>query len=265
MARSPRDSGFELIKWYLDCVSEEGEVFIGYSARLRWRAVSVHYSSSFQLRDGEPEETSSLRRSSQPVSEGAVLAWRCPSLQLNGKWSALEEPLEATVYDSELGAVEWQCLQPRASAEVESCGLGNMSGLGYAERLTLSVPPWRIPIRELHWGRFLSATDSLIWIDWRGEHSTQLVFSNGAPARASRLKETGLLLDDGTTLLLDDRKALRNGPLGGVLSRVPGLGSLVPGRIFDAREQKWRSRGVLRRPDGRRVTGWAIHEVVTWP
>ncbi len=266
VTRSLRDSGLELVKWYLDCVSEQGDVFVGYCARLRWRALSFHYSSSLHLHDdGEPEERFSLRRTSTPVSEDALLAWRCPPLQVNGTWNALEAPLEATVYDSDLGTVEWRCLQPLASAEIDTAGRPHMSGLGYAERLTLTVPPWRMPIRELHWGRFLSATGSLIWIDWRGEHATRIVFLNGAAAGASSLTEAELLLEDGTTLVLDGGKTLRKGPLGGVLSRVPGLCALAPGRMLDVREHKWRSRGVLRRPGEPPVSGWVIHEVVTWP
>ena len=36
MEASPRPA-FELSKWYLDAVGEDGEVFIGYRANLRWR------------------------------------------------------------------------------------------------------------------------------------------------------------------------------------------------------------------------------------
>jgi hypothetical protein len=255
---------FELTKWYLDCVSERGDVFIGYSAELRWRTVHLHYASSLVVQDaGKPVERFSLRNAGKPVVHGDLLEWRCAPLKLRGAWRAIDEPLRATVYQSAAGRVEWQCFQPCARAEIDA-GEG-IHGLGYAECLTLSVPPWRMPIRELHWGRFLSETDAVVWIDWRGEHSTQLVFWNGLPVMSSEISDSELVLQQETTLSLRGKASLREGPLGAALARIPGLGRLAPTRILCVEEHKWRSRGVLRRPGSPEVFGWAIHEVVTWP
>ncbi len=37
--------GFYLNKWFLDCVSEEGEAMIFYAAKLKWRGWEVPYTS----------------------------------------------------------------------------------------------------------------------------------------------------------------------------------------------------------------------------
>jgi hypothetical protein len=168
---------------------------------------------------------------------------------IEGSWQALDPPVSQTLYDSD-GTVEWECCQPRGRAEVR-IGHERLRGLGYVERLTMTVPPWRLPIEELHWGRLLTEAGSLVWIDWRGPRPLQLVFRNGAEAEPALLAR----------LELDRGLVLRDGALGKTaLAIVPQVGRLFPWRILRVQETKWRSRGVL---DG--MSGWAIHEVVRWP
>ena len=52
-------------------------------------------------------------------------------------------------------------------------------GTGYAERLELSIRPWRLPIRELRWGRFVSEGASMAWIDWQGADPTEVIRALG--------------------------------------------------------------------------------------
>lgn len=242
--RSPRSSAaetFHLSKWYLDCVSDEGEVFLAYRAALRWRALRIHYASVLG-RDA------SLRKSPSPVEGAGVLEWRAPSLEVEGRWERLDPPIRRTLAEG----VEWDCVQPRARAEVR-VGRRLFRGLGYAEHLTLAIPPWLLPLDELRWGRFLSPTDGLVWIDWRGPQNRQLVFHNGVS------------LDSLPGLDLEDGLVLRDGSLAEtVLSVIPKFERLFPSRILRLRESKWRSRGILRRAGAPDARGWAIHEVVRW-
>jgi hypothetical protein len=233
---------FHLSKWYLDCVTEDGRVFVAYSARLRWHALSLDYTTVLG-------GASSLKPCPAPECSGDRIEWRAPKVGVEGSWLALEAPVCETLYDAD-GTVEWSCLLPRGSAQVR-VGSERLRGLGYVERLDMTVPPWRLPIDELHWGRLLTAAGSVVWIDWRGAHSKRLVLRNGAAAEPELL----------TRLELGRGLVLRDGALGRTaLSIIPKVERLFPWRILHVRETKWRSRGLL---DG--VSGWAIHEEVRWP
>jgi len=274
-----RAQGFHLSKWYLDCVTADGDAAIAYVAQLGWSGFALGYASILDHHGGETRVSTSLRGFEPPVIEGDTLSWSSTSLHVNGAWSALGRPVAATLLASDEGAVEWRCLQPASLAALRvGSGSGEPSravnGLGYAEELTLTVPPWRMPIDELHWGRFVSELDevgahvSLVWIDWRGPHTRRLVIldGNAVDAHDAGVSAERVATGDGTTLSLDRRDVLREGVLGAtVLAAVPELGKRVPGRLLGVHERKWRSRGVLERPHRRPVEGWAIHEVVTWP
>ena len=60
---------------------------------------------------------------------------------------------------------------PAAEVSVSLRGFAPLRGTGYAERILITIPPWRLPIRELRWGRWIgeAASRSVVWIDWRGE------------------------------------------------------------------------------------------------
>jgi len=233
---------FHLSKWYLDCVAEDGRVFVAYSARLRWRGLTLDYTSVLGA-------ASSLKPCQTPECTGDRIEWRAPEVGVEGTWQALEAPVSETLYDAD-GTVEWNCCQPRGRAQVH-IGSECLRGLGYVERLTMTVPPWRLPIDELHWGRLLTEAGSLVWIDWRGPHSKQVILRNGVAAEPELLAQ----------LELDRGLVLRDGALRKTaLSIIPKVERLFPWRILRVKETKWRSRGSL---DG--ASGWAIHEVVRWP
>jgi len=233
---------FHLSKWYLDCVTEDGRVFVAYTARLRWHALRLDYTAVLG-------GASSLKPCPAPERAGDRVEWRAPEVGVEGAWLALEAPVSETLYDAD-GSVEWNCIQPRGSAQVRS-GSERLGGLGYVEKLEMTVPPWRLPIDELHWGRLLTEAGSLVWIDWRGPHPKHLVLGNGGPAEPELFAR----------LELDHGLVLRDGALAKTaLAIIPKAERLFPWRILRVRETKWRSRGML---DG--VSGWAIHEVVRWP
>src|SRR5450759_1984877 len=146
---------FELSKWYGDCISESGDVRIAYCAQVRYGRLKAHYSS---LLDGEA--VSHSLRPYRIVDEGQTLFWEAPGL--SAFWSRQDAELRATVFESEEGAVEWRCVMPKGSA----C-LNGGRGLGYAEHLRITIAPWKLPIRTLRWGRFLTPNTTLIWIDWQ--------------------------------------------------------------------------------------------------
>jgi hypothetical protein len=206
-----------------------------------------------------------LQESSAPRADGSAIEWSSPRLKLAGLWEADARPIKRTLLESSAGKIEWNCLQPRARAEITLGENVRLVGLGYVEQLTMTVPPWRLPFDELRWGRFLSAEDALVWIDWRGAHSLNLSFHNGAPAERASLTDDELVAGE-VSLALDCGTVLREGALvETALNMIPGIDRLFPFRILGAHERKWLSRGVLKKQTAETSCGWAIHEVVRWP
>ena len=146
-------SSFLLSKWYLDCVSDDGEAFIGYAASLHWRGVVLHYSSTLRYEPGRGTETStSIQRRPAPEVSDSAIHWSSRPLRFDGTWKALAAPIRQKIFESNSGIIEWHCAQPHSRAELRF-GEGHlMQGLGYVEQLTMTVPAWRLPIDELRWG-----------------------------------------------------------------------------------------------------------------
>jgi hypothetical protein len=274
---TPEHRGFRLSKWYLDCMTPGGDAVVVYAAELGWSRIALRYASVLELEGGRPRVATSLRGHESPVARDGSLAWSSAPLGVRGTWRAIAPPVEETLLDSGDGSVVWRCLQPASrvalhlGAAESGASTRAVDGLGYAEQLTTTIAPWRLPIQELHWGRFVSEPDgdgvhdSLVWIDWRGPHAVRLVLRGGARVDAD-VSEERIGLADGSALTLDRRDVLREGAIGGtVLGAIPQLRDAVPGRILGVHERKWRSRGVLERPGRRPIEGWAIHEVVRWP
>jgi|WetSurMetagenome_2_1015567.scaffolds.fasta_scaffold126209_2 hypothetical protein len=260
-------AAFRLSKWYADCTSEKGDAAILYSAELTWRGPAIHYTSLLTHRSGSISHSRfSLR--SQPALEvrGNGIEWKSRAWKAEGRWDEPAKGMSEVLFDSPDGSLEWHCVAPRALARLNING-DEIRGWGYVERLRLSVAPWRLPIQQLRWGRFINATDILVWIDWRGPYNRQAVYYNGAAAAAREISDrTIALADGGVVLSLETEATLREGMLGATaLAVLPNLDRLFPARILNVREQKWLSRGVLRRPGRPDSTGIAIHEVVEWP
>ena len=244
---------FSLRKWYLDCIAEDGELAVAYCAELRWGALALSYASLLQLDDAQGTRVrSTLRACPEPELAGQRLSWVAPALGISGTWDA-----RASAFSAELSeGVRWECVQPRSQVELRLPDGRMLLGLGYAEILTLTIPPWRLPIRELRWGRFAGAEHGAVWIEWQGPHPVNLVLIDGAPAELSI---------DGV-LRLSESRVLRSGRIGETaLSIIPDLEKVFPGRIVGLEETKWRSRGALTLAGAPVENGWAIHEVVRWP
>lgn len=261
-------SAFELLKWYADCVSERGDVAILYQAKLCLGGRSIDYQSLLlKDRDSPASIQYSLRRGSPLSFEDRRIEWQSPQWKARGKWSDLGAAHCEMLYESDSGALEWNCIAPRAASSMQIGSSNPCQGWGYAEQLRLSLPPWRLPIRRLRWGRFVNASDALVWIDWSGPYNKQVVYLNGSPIPAESINDEEVVLADGkATLKLEDKQVIRDGKLGATaLSVFPRLSNVFPAAVLDIRECKWLSRAVLRRHGCPDSTGMAIHEVVQWP
>jgi hypothetical protein len=141
-----------------------------------------------------------------------------------------------------------------------------LSGLGYAERLTLSLPPWRLPIDELRWGRWIAADGgrSLVWIDWRGAQPLTAVFVDGVRQEAATVDDDRVAGAD-VILVLTDQRTLHRRALRDVIGAVGPLTRVFPASWLDVEDCKWMSLGTLHVAGARLETGWAIHEHVRFP
>lgn len=262
-------SPFSLSKWYLDCVDTRGNVFIGYSAVLKWKKIRLNYANILDYNSdrGIQTATSLLRLPSPLFNHHSLIKWSPSRLKISGQWEGIDTPIQKILLNSDAGApLSWLCYQPKAKAEILLPGQQVRAGLGYAEKLEMSVKPWKLPLAELRWGRFLSESDTIVWINWQGEMPVNWVFYQGNPVSQAIVGDDFVSINRGEILLqFSDSLVLREGPLiSTALSGIPGIRDLFPAKILNTYECKWRSKGTLIKPNRKTSQGWIIHEVVKW-
>ena len=264
---TPKQPNFLISKWYMDCVADDGTAFIGYNAKLQWKSLSIDYSSTLRQSGSEPAAVqTTIAGSSYPVETDGTITWRSDKLKTSGTWTSRSEPIEKTILECDAGAIRWRCVAPRADATVTFDGGDSISGLGYCEHISISIPPWQMPIDELRWGRFLTQDSSVVWIDLKGSLPVTMVFEDGVLDDRAVVADDQVQLDEGTrTLKFDESRTLRSGSIiATALSSVPLLSTLLSSNGLMLDETKWCSRGVLSGGGAAEQTGWAIHEVVRW-
>lgn len=257
---------FFLSKWYCDCVTEGGDAFIGYRAQLDAGPFSIPYASTILRRANEPAARRvSFRRSPAPAVDDRNVHWTCTPLHVDGRWTAHGKPYARTLYASPKGSISWHCLVPCGRAEVDIGNGGHVGGLGYAEHLAMSVKPWRLPITELRWGRFLAPDNAVTWIAWHGPERRNWVFHNGEQIDGATINTHRVVLRHGAGVLdLRDATVLQEGNVGATaFPSARGLRLLLPRWLRTTHEVKWLARGTFT-TTGHKSTGWAIHEVVRW-
>lgn len=255
-------SAFRLQKWYLDVVSDDGRVFIGYAASVRWWLLSIHYFGYLHTDEsGQVWTVNHFRRASLPQLDGHYLRWHAPGVE--GRWQHRQPAVRETLLNTKQGGIDWNCLMPLADAEVTVDKQLTFRGRGYVEQMNMTLPPWRLPLSRLHWGRCLGEGDSAVWIRWVSPTEPRtLVFHNGNRYDDAAI-ETDVLRFGQNQLRLSESQTLRSGSLGStVLTKAGWMQRLVPKAVRSMHETKWLSRGIL---EGKTTSkGWAIHEVVDW-
>jgi hypothetical protein len=169
------------------------------------------------------------------------------------------------LHEEDAGRIEWTCCCPAAQVAV-SVGGTRREGMGYAERLVMTLPLARLPVRELHWGRWIGGGQSCVWIRWRGGRvERDWCFHQGRPVAATMLDKHELNWS-GHRLRLERGTTLRSGRMGDTAFQdAAWLRWLLPARVGGVEETKWCSRGVLSEAQGQAHEGWAIHEVAIFP
>ncbi|HET9266232.1 MAG TPA: hypothetical protein VFO14_24505 [Vicinamibacterales bacterium] len=259
---STRDRAFSLAKWYIDCAGDDGRTAIGYWASLAWLGISLTWQAITVYETGcEAIQCSSLAGGPAPAREGDRIVWRPHALGCTFAADIRRPPLALRLFESEAGVIDWRCDAPAAFVKVELANRPSINGTGYAEQLTLTIPPWRLPIREVRWGRWMDPTadHSVVWIDWSGTAPCTHVFVDGARAPGFSVNDVRISSPT-TALTLEALSTLSGLAVADIILGIPALRAVVPSSILAFRETKWSSLGTLRRPGAPRIQGRAIHE-----
>ena len=256
-------SAFQLIKWYFDLVTPDGEVVILYAAQLHWSRIAINYASALvSSAASTAREINRFGRFEQPSQTDGELSWHDRALQITGRWCTRVPAFGSCLLRTQDGAINWRCEAPAADALVK-VGERAFVGLGYVERLSLSIPPWKLPFRTLHWGRYASANCSIVWIDWSGEDTRRYVWFDGVEQTDATLAETSISAIAGALTWHDPRDVCHRPALSRLARRIPSTLLRMAGPIATMREHKQIAPGLFSRPP---LTdhGWTLFETVTW-
>ncbi len=268
--KKEKKNSFKIIKWYLDFIGENGEAMIFYAAEIYWKGLKVPYSSMLMKLPGKPAvQKTALKKVSLPHIDGAELNWKNTYLGLQGVWEQQGKPLNACLFESEEGALAWNCWQPSSRVTLTING-ERLEGKGYAEELILTVPAWKIPMQELHWGRSLSEDNYIVWIEIKGDDTRKWLWYNGERMEQFEIGDSQVLIKDKRVLLeldqaeiLEHEKKIHN--VVKVLVRyLPGFNKIIPTNFLMAEGYKWFSSVVENYEDGSKIKASAIHEYVNF-
>jgi hypothetical protein len=251
-------------KWYLDCVNADGSGFIGYAARVGYGLLGANLAETLCWQaDGIPARDRIAFGGSLPVASAEGIGWSSRALGANGMWRPFLPGFSAILHQEKGGQIEWTCFGPAAYARIDVAAR-TYEGAGYAERLVITLPLSKLPIRELQWGRFISDSQSCVWIRWAGPVAQCLCYHNSRPVAA--MPEPAGFAWPGHRLQLDRRIVIRSGL---VSATVAGgrrwLRLLLPAAVRNINETKWCSAGVLTDEQGTKHSGWAVHEAAVFP
>ena len=261
---------FHLSKWFLDFIGENGEAMIFYAAKLTWYGWSTTYTSwlSYDATSGVRLK-SRFRNIQVPQIKDNLITWEDTKFGLSGIWKSLAEMIEARIFDSDEGYLDWKCYQPASKVKLK-INDRVLEGRGYAEQLVLTVPPWKIPMNELRWGRFGSDENNLVWIELREKEKQQWLWLNGDKIESCIIDDDQVsLLDMDLVLHLDREVVLESekkifSVVEKLIRYIPGFNKVMPINFLMADETKWLSKGQLQTPDKTLSNGMAIHELVNF-
>ena len=130
---------FYLEKWYLDVVDSNHNSSIFYAARLKWFGVGFQYVDWIYF-DGDEVQSQStnFRNVSMPKQLDNIITWEDKKLNVKGEWTSMEPPIQALVFDSPKGQLDWQCYQPRSRVKLKINGK-ETEGLGYSRPISNSM------------------------------------------------------------------------------------------------------------------------------
>ncbi len=260
-ARAP----FFLEKWYVDTLLEDGSILIVLLGRLRALALGrSRLTAELHRSDGTSVHGSAsvgaIRRSGAGCAfdggrlEPTELAWRTPAL--SGRLHFMPRYAGTHMGDPLVRdgrrRLRWIVEVPDADVTGELEWNGRqlaVRGRGYRDYLGLDLLPWRMPLRELHWGRAACGAHACCWVRQRLE---------------SRVLEgtwrDGTMTSGYEPPTLEHERVIQRGPVADLpVMRIGVLRSVLRWLARDPQQSRAVSRAIL---NGQ--PGWAVHEVVQW-
>ena len=268
--KKERKRSFKITKWYLDFVGENGEAMIFYAAEIYWKGLNVPYASILVKLPGKDIiHKTSLKKGALPHLDGDALSWSNTNLGLQGLWEQEGLPLNACLFESEEGSLTWNCWQPSSRVTLTFNG-ERIEGKGYAEELILTIPAWKIPMRELRWGRSLSEESYTVWIEINGVETRKWLWYNGERMTHFEVGDAQVLIHDKRVLLklnqaetLEHEQKIHN-VVKLLVRYLPGFHKIIPTNFLMAEGFKWFSKVEEHHTDGSVRTGSAIHEYINF-
>lgn len=247
-------------------------MYIGYVAVLSFGRLRLRYAAMLES-DAVGASPAAVLQQRQSLRGGLVSAtpgdvsWRVPVLDVVGEWSGGTGTAPVVVAETEAGAIEWQCLSLDAAASV-TCDGRRYAGPGYAEVVRLSLPPWRLPLSDLRWGRFVADDRSaaLTWIAAGGASTFEGAWTPDGrlDARVGEASVEACGPDGDVRLTWDTGRPIRGERVSrSLLGRLAVFERLLPRGVRGIAEEKRLSRGVLVDAAGCHG-GWVVHERVRW-
>jgi hypothetical protein len=247
-------------------VTNAGAAVMLYEARVHWARLVVRYASLLvDEPGGRRAERATTRGVEAPRVRDGCITLRNSTLDVEGRWHSGTAPIRQTLLSDASGEIEWMCHMPNGRASVR-CGRTVYEGRGYAECLRLTMPPWKVPIHTLHWGRHTSDAHSLVWIEWHGPQHRTWAWLDGSAQPDAKVTALGVagLERRGELRLAGGRDLRDRRVLGAVGALLPAVLRRAAGPMAGMQERKRVAHSAIVRGGLPVDAGWALHEVVTW-
>lgn len=262
---------FYVNKWFLDFTGEDGEVIIVYVATLRWKGLAVTYTSCLQHGlTGERVYKYRFRKVCFPKVSERCISWEDPFWGFSGEWESDSDPIQSRLVDLPDGYLDWRCYQPDSKVQFRLQDK-ILCGRGYVEQLVLTVPAWKIPMKELRWGRYITERNSMVWIELRNKQNKQWVWINGEKVGSCIIEDDHISIPGEKINLKLDRKIILESEkkiqsvVHKIVKYIPSFQKVIPLNFLLADEIKWFSNGVTWDDNNELLErGKAIHEWVNF-
>jgi|WetSurMetagenome_2_1015567.scaffolds.fasta_scaffold124789_1 hypothetical protein len=250
---------------YLDCIDDQGNCFIVYWAKTEFFLVRFFYSGLiFSDMEGLTVEKSAIRNTRKPaVNE--VVQFKNKDLEIEVFLKRTGNAIIRSLFkDDKKNELVWDCHHPSSSAEILYHG-SIYKGFGYSETLISYIKPWNLPIEELRWGRFLSDSYTVIWLNCLGKNTINKIFINGIEFNDAVFENGDVVFNDSTyQLRFADVKVIRKGKLSGLFIKMRFFKMLLNHRILNTTEIKYKARTTFSKNSVLLSNGWSLFELVTW-
>jgi len=256
---------FTMEKLYLDCIDDQGNCFILYWANARFFFIRFVYSGLvFHDAKGITTEESALFKINKPVIDRTIQFYH-KLFKTNIKINGTDDAIIRSLYkDSNNNELIWNCHHPRALAEIIHNGV-LYKGFGYAETVICAVKPWNLPIDELRWGRFLTDSYTVIWINWMGKYPVNKIFINGIEFNDAVFRDDNIVFGDNTyQLKFSEIQPVREGKLSELFLKMPLLKMFLNSSILNTTEIKYKARTSFNKNSELLSNGWSLFEIVSW-